>query len=689
MLVLAVLLFAVSPLQAQEVDLESLLSAPFPSALTAAPEDGAVAWVENDKGVRNIWMAEPPDYEARQVTEFTEDDGQPLSELAITPDEQHIVFVRGGSPNRMGEHPNPRSDPRGAERTIWMVDVEDGEPVRLARGHAPALSPGGEGMAFLRRGKVYWMELEEGAGDRQLFRARGQATSLRWSPDGSKLAFVSNRSSHSFVGIYDREATALRYMAAGVDRDSSPIWSPDGAEIAFLRRPAESEGTIFTPQREAQPWSIVVADVETGRGGPVWQAEEGTGSVFREVEAESQLHWGADDRIVFPWEGNGWTQLYSITSEGEDLQHLTPGEHEVEYVALSHDGRQAIYNSNQDDRERRHIWRVDVTGGSPEQLTDGDEIEWAPTPTNDGTGIVFFQSGARIPAHAAFINPTSIPPRPLAGETAPSGFPREELVEPQAVTYTAADGKEISAQLFLPPDIEEGEERPAVVFVHGGSRRQMLLGWHYNRYYHHAYALNQHLASRGYVVLSINFRSGTGYGMEFREAENYGAAGGAELFDVLGAGLYLKNRPEVDPERIGLWGGSYGGYLTALGLARASDLFAAGVDIHGVHDWNVGIETFRPGYDPKDDPEQAETAFQASPMAHVDTWESPVLLIHGDDDRNVRFIETINLVEALREREVDVEQLVFPDEVHTFLVHEHWLRAYEATADFFDRKLGD
>ena len=131
----------------------------------------------------------------------------------------------------------------------------------------------------------------------------------------------------------------------------------------------------------------------------------------------------------------------------------------------------------------------------------------------------------------------------------------------------------------------------------------------------------------------------------------------------------MKSRADVDPARIGLWGGSYGGYLTAMGLSRASDLFAAGVDFHGVHDWNQGIRTFVPDYNVLDDPDFSRRAFAASPMASVDTWKSPVLLIHGDDDRNVSFIESINLITALRKRNVEVEQLVFPDEVHDFLRH--------------------
>ena len=215
----------------------------------------------------------------------------------------------------------------------------------------------------------------------------------------------------------------------------------------------------------------------------------------------------------------------------------------------------------------------------------------------------------------------------------------------------------------------------------------MLLGFHHRGYYHNAYSFNQYMASRGYAVLSVNFRSGIGYGLEFREAEDYGAGGASEVRDVIGAGLYLMGRPDVDPDRIGLWGGSYGGYLTAHGLARAPHVFRAGVDVHGVHDWNITIKNFVPSYDPAADPAFSRRAFESSPMSAIDDWQAPVLLIHGDDDRNVPFRESVELAEELRERGVHVEQLIFPDEVHGFLLHRNWMAAYRATADFFDRFL--
>ena len=214
-----------------------------------------------------------------------------------------------------------------------------------------------------------------------------------------------------------------------------------------------------------------------------------------------------------------------------------------------------------------------------------------------------------------------------------------------------------------------------------------LLGWHYMFYYHQAYGFNRYLSSKGYVVLSINYRSGIGYGLNFREALNYGPAGGSEFNDVLGAGRYLRSRGDVMPDRIGLWGGSYGGYLTALGLARASDLFAAGVDLHGVHDWNDEMSNDVAADLPEKRLELARIALQSSPLAYMNTWSSPVLLIQGDDDRNVNFRQTEILVEALRKQHVPFEELIFPDETHDFLKYDTWLKAYEAAESFLSRHL--
>jgi dipeptidyl aminopeptidase/acylaminoacyl peptidase len=344
-----------------------------------------------------------------------------------------------------------------------------------------------------------------------------------------------------------------------------------------------------------------------------------------------------------------------------------------------------VYSSNANDIDRRHLWTVPVGGGRPAPLTSGTGIEWSPVTTSDGA-LAYFRSSGTRPAHPA-VQLGGAPAREMAKGALPVDFPTEALVEPEAVSFAATDGQRVPAQLFRPRGLAAGQRRPAVIFFHGGSRRQMLLGFHYMSYYHHTYAMNQYLAGLGYVVLSVNYRSGTGYGLQFREALRYGPGGASEYADVVGAGQYLRSRADVDPGAIGLWGGSYGGYLTALGLARNSDLFAAGVDIHGCHDWNVVIRNFQPEYEPLRVPEAARRALEASPMSSVASWRSPVLLVHGDDDRNVPFSETVTLSEALRKQGVRFETLVLPDEVHGFLLHARWLEIFERSADFLDRHL--
>jgi dipeptidyl aminopeptidase/acylaminoacyl peptidase len=664
--------------------LEQVMSAPFASELAAAPKGARLAWVLHAQGVRNIWAAEAPEFKARRVTAYAGEDGQELSELRWTPNGASIVYVRGAAAGREGNYPNPLSRPEGAEQALWIVAAAGGDPRRLDEGSSPDVSPKGDRVVYVKKGQIWSAWLAGDPKPVQCIKMRGDCGSLRWSPDGSKFAFVVARQDHSFIGVFDLAAGAVRYMDPSVDNDSDPVWSPDGARIAFRRTPNSRVLALFGPRRSAAPWSIRVAEASSGAGREIWRAEEGRGSVFRGIEGQNQLLWAAGDRIVFPWEGDGWTHLYSVPAAGGEAVLLTPGDFEVEWASLSPDARAVVFASNQGDLERRHLWRNSAVGGVPEQLTSGDGIEWSPV-AMEGGAVAFLKSDERQPGRPFVLAEGKL--KDVAPDSLPREFPADRLVAPQPVAFKAADGMEIPAQVFLPSDLKAGERRPAVVFFHGGSRRQMLAGWHYREYYHHTYAFNQYLASLGYVVLSVNYRSGIGYGMEFREALNYGATGASEFNDVIGAARYLQRRPDVDPKRIGLWGGSYGGYLTALGLARASDLFAAGVDLHGVHDWRTETTVFLPSDELEVQQAALRLALQSSPLADVKTWRSPVLLVHGDDDRNVAFSQTVRLVEALREQKVEFRELIFPDEIHEFLLHRHWVEAFRAAAEFFDRHL--
>ena len=669
--------------------IEQVLSAPFPTNLTAAPAKGRFAWVYNARGVRNIAVAEPASgggYTWRQFTGYKDDDGQDLGELSWSPDAESIAYTRGGDFEGGKVYPNPRSFPEGVEQDVWVLSLKGSEWKKLGEGHSPAFSPKGDQVAYIFKDQVWIARSDASGKPEQLIHSGGEASSLRWAPDASRLAFVSARGDHSFIGVYDFAAKSLIYLQPSVDHSVEPVWSPDSRQIAFIRIAASHGNLPFNPRRSGQPWSICVADSASGKGREVWRSEEGRGSVFREIVADNQLLWGAGDRLVFPWERDGWTHLYSVPVKGGSATLLTPGDFEVEYVALSPDRSQVVFSSNQDDIDRRHVWRVSVAGDRPAAITSGAGIETAPVVASDNKTVAILRSDAHVPLHLAIVAGGEV--RDLAPSAIPRDFPAEAMTTPQQVIFSAADGIQLHGQIFLPANAADGARHPALIFFHGGSRRQMLLGWHYMDYYSNAYALNQYFASRGYVVLTVNYRSGIGYGIDFREALNYGAAGASEFNDVEGAGVYLRTRADVDPHRIGLWGGSYGGYLTALGLARASDLFAAGVDLHGVHDWNLEIPTWVQGYNPEKQQAAARLAWESSPLAAVKTWRSPVLVIQGDDDRNVPFSETVQLVEALRKQGVEYEQLVFPDEIHDFLLYRNWIAAYTAAADFFERHFG-
>ncbi len=662
------------------------LSAPFMNQLTAAPAKNRVAWFVDQEGIRNVWVASPAE-KAHAITHYTADDGQDIDQITWSPDGERVAFAHGTGPEG-SEHPtaaNPAHLQEDVQERVEIATV-DGEVRVAGEGHHPVFSADGKRLFFLRGGRIWAVKVDDAKGTpEQIVVARGSAGSLRPSPDGLKLAFVSRRGDHSFIGVFTFASKTLTYVDPGTGLDHDPVWSADSQRIAFVREsPWISELDLRWMRAVPVPWSIRIADVASGEGAEAWHADAGTGSLFHEMVAKNQLLWMADGRIVFPWEKTGWLHLYSLLPGEKSAKLLTPGDYEVDNVVS--DGERIVYSSNQaagdpNDIDRRHLWSVSASAKAPPlAITRGDAIETNPALLADGA-MAYMQASA----HAPFLPRLS--ERTLM-DAVPERFPGGQFVTPQMVVFPATDGLPIHGQLFLPMGTKPGAKLPTIVFFHGGSRRQMLLGFNPMQYYAQTYELNQYFVSRGYAVLSVNYRSGTGYGMEFRQATHYGAFGGTEYLDVEGAVKYLKSRTEIDPKRIGAWGGSYGGYLTALALARDSADFAAGVDLHGVHDWSYELDLWKPTDDPAHNTaEAAKVAFAASPMADVAKWKSPVLLMQGDDDRNVLFGQTVRLAAALRANGVDVEEKVFPDEVHDFLLHRDWVKAYELAADFFDRRL--
>jgi Tol biopolymer transport system component len=243
-----------------------------------------VAWVFNAKGVRNVWVAEGPDFvhTARQVTHYSADDGQPIASLRLTPDGKTVLYALGSELNDAQESANPESSTKGAKQQVFALNLggKSAEPRLLGDMGCPdeecediQISPDGTRVVWSAKKKLWIASVDGKQQAKELMSVRGAAEDPKWSPDGKHIAFVSRREGHSLIAIYDFDGGSIRYLEPSVDRDSMPRWSPDGNSVLFVRTAGAENKLPLIPARP-EPWSLWIAYAASGKGRQLWRSGE-------------------------------------------------------------------------------------------------------------------------------------------------------------------------------------------------------------------------------------------------------------------------------------------------------------------------------------------------------------------------------------------------------------------------------
>lgn len=682
-----------SPAEPPSLTLDDILAIRHPTAPVWRPDGSGIVFVWDLNHQMDLYEVTPGSGEPpKQLTRWGRAYEQ-IENLFWGPDGEILHFTRNGILYRM----NP--DLAGTLERVFPEEP-GGES-----GFAP--SPDRRGVAFVRGGDLHVRDLASG-GEIRLTRTDDRAESGPvWSPDARFLAFTASRP-RTRDETPDSSGDSLvfrRFSGSPPDLWTVPVVSrgvprriASGPETMTAPRWLDSARLVFQQVApDVRTRSVIVADLRTGALETIHETVDEKWWSLNYLGAEPRPSPDGD-WVALVDDATGWDRLVVVSTRTGAATPITPDGQEVRRFAWSPEGSLLGWDANADHPGQRQLFvadTADLPDASARRLTDFRGTNTHPPVATgfqltsehggfspDGSRIVFQRTGPRSPPDLFVVDTASGGDGEQLTDSVPESLDRARFVEGEFVRFPARDAGEVPGYLFVPEGIDRETPHPAIVWVHGDGIAQNYDGWHVRRDYGVYHSFHQFLVSEGYVVLMPDYRGSIGYGRDFRQGV-YRDVGGGDYQDVAAGGDYLKTLPFVDPDRIGIWGLSYGGFMTMQALTLDPTLFAAGVNVAGVGDFRLWFED--PGGPwvlgrmgtPEENPEVYELG---APADRVDAVVRPLLMLHGTADVNVSYYESIHLADRLLRAGKDFELVTYPGEFHYFhrehVLRDAWRRAH-------------